>query len=70
MNILYRIAILIETRELYIDIMQRPFPAPHIITELVSKRFPTLTQQEVYTVVQRIKQTIKEHEQIAALQNN
>lgn len=43
-------------------IMQRPFPNEVIITQLLSKTFPAMEQEELYSLVQAIKASISRQE--------
>lgn len=58
---------MVATIELFEQIMQRPYPSPSIIMELISRKFPTLTQLETYKLSQRIRQTIAEQDTICSL---
>lgn len=58
-----------RTAELHHQIMQRPFPSPYIITELVTRKFPEFKQKHVYLLTQEIKKNIAELELCCNLAN-
>lgn len=47
---------------IYAQVVQRPFPAPHIITDMVSLAFPYMEQRHIYSTVQSMKNLIGEQE--------
>lgn len=65
-----KLEVLLLTAVFHRQMMQRPFPPSHIIMQEASKIFPILTQADLFHLTKIVQSTIKEHEQIAALQNN
>lgn len=50
------------------NIMQRPFPSPYMITDILTKTFSDTPQHVIYRMVKDAKQIIATQECIASLQ--
>lgn len=49
------LSIMVRMDELHQQIAHRPYPSPSIITQLVSLKFPEMSQRIIYGCVQHIK---------------